>query len=783
MPRPKKVKEPKVIEPEPEPEIEEVEVEEEEEEVDAEIAEVEVEEVEEVEVEEEEEETAEEEFNASNTKSYEFKAEMNQLMSLIVNTFYSNKDVFVRELLSNASDALDKLRHNALLNKELLGTDTELKVKLLVDKNKKTLTISDNGIGMTHNELITNLGTIAQSGTKSFIDKLAQTKDKDKCNLIGQFGVGFYSAYLASSKVQVFSKPSLEKCGHVWTSDASGSFTIGQLPETFQQRGTTIVCYLKEDSYEYLNENKLKHIIRTHSQYVQYPIQIQEIRYEEKEIPIEEEEEDLEVEETEEVDSENKEEIEGQVEDVSDNENEKKEEKPKTKKIKEEIKEWKTLNDTTPIWTRNKNEISNDEYKQFLKSFTRNHSSYFGVKHFKVEGQIEFTGLIYVPEHMPRNIFNEPYKTQNMKLYVKRVFITDNNSHEQLIPEWLNFICGLVDSEDLPLNVSREMLQQNKVMSIIKKNVVKKCIEMFQEISEDEEKYEKFYDVYSKHIKIGIHEGQYEKAKLINLLRFRSHANPKKFTHLKEYVENMKTDQKEIYYIIDENVGVAQNSPFLESTTKKGYNVLLLTEPIDEYLMQSLDEYDGKRFVNLAQASEQLYKVEKEVEEDFTELISVMKMYLKNKVNEIKLSSRLDSTPCCIVSSQYGWTANMERMMKNTAMTNKKDHMKVDKILEVNPNDSIIKKLNMKAKENKEDKSLANFVHMLYNNALLSSGFVLENKVQFSKTIFNLIRMGVGADEEEDEEETAEEEIESIEGDPEEGQATTVDYEDMENVD
>jgi len=643
------------------------------------------------------------------SETFAFSADINQLLSLIINTVYTNKDVFIREVVSNASDALNKIRYQSLTDVNCLDSESKLEIKISFDKENKLLVIEDTGIGMNYDDLIANLGTIASSGTKKFIESIT-SKD---LQLIGQFGVGFYSVFLVADRVLVISKKN-EHDQYSWESSGNGSFTIQKDEEKVLTRGTRITLQLKEDMLEYLEEHKIRDLIKKHNQFIDFPIYIQT----EKVVPVSE------------PDTDKKEE--------TDTNNETDTKEPETKEPVKVV-EFEHINKNRPLWCRNAKEVSEEEYSDFYKSLTGDFDTYLDVNHFSVEGNVEFKCLLYVPKRAPYDLFDgQSKRSTDMKLYVRRVFITDQ--FDELIPEYMKFMRGVIETDDVPLNLSRELLQQNKTIKLIGKNIVKKALDMFVNISNDSDKFRTFYEQYSKNIKLGVHEDSVNREKLTTLLRYETSKSDGDLISLDEYLDNMQEGQTNIYYMTGESVASLQNSPFVQHFKEKGIEVLYMVDPLDEYITQQVKDYKDKKLVCITKENGD-FSLEESVKEEYKNVCDFFKSVLSEDIEKVVVSNRLANYPCLLSTSEYGWTANMQRLVKAQTF-GKQDTMQFmmgKKILEINPNHEIIKKLRNKIELDTDIDNTKDLIRLLYEISLQSSGFNIENSSDFINRVLKLV--------------------------------------------
>ena len=712
----------------------------------------------------------------------EFQAEVSRLMDIIINSLYSNKDIFLRELISNGSDSLDKIRFLSLTDESVLGSgeETNLDIRIKVDKENGVLSIRDRGVGMTKAELKENLGTIAKSGTSAFLEQMQKGGDM---NLIGQFGVGFYSVYLVADFVEVRSKHNSEDKQWIWESKADGAFAISEDEGEPLGRGVEINIYLKEEAQEYLEEDKLKELVEKYSEFINFPIYLWNSEEVEEDVPLsdeelaeqaakaegEEDEEDLE--ETDEDD-----ESEENDEDDDEVEDEDEEELPQTKTVKKTVWDWKSVNDNKAIWLRSSTEVEDDEYTKFYKALSKDDKEPLSYTHFKAEGDVEFKSILFIPEKPPSDLFDNYYnKAAALKLYVRRVFISDE--FDELLPKYLSFIKGIVDSDTLPLNVSRETLQQHTSLKTIKKKLVRKALDMIRKLAEEgqddddddkaavatddstdeeETKYDKFWKNYGKAIKLGIIEDASNRTRLAKLMRFYTSKSPTKLVSLEQYVERMKPGQKSIYYLAGESREALEKSPFLEKLLHKDLEVIYFTDPIDEYTMQNLTEFDDFKFSNASKEdlkfgddTEAAKARLKKVKEEFKDFIKWWKEILPSEdVEAVKISNRLVTTPCSVVTSKYGWSANMERIMKAQALSDdgRMAYMRGRKTLEINPGHPIIKTLKEKSEDDADDEGTKRTALIMYETALLESGFMFEEPKGFAGRLFDMVRRDLGVE-------------------------------------
>lgn len=662
-------------------------------------------------------------------EKYEYQAEVSRLMDLIVHSLYSNKEVFLRELISNASDALDKLRFLSVTEPGLLKDASDLDIRIQTDKENGTITIIDTGIGMTRQELVECLGTIAQSGTAKFLKALKDSKDAGAdSNLIGQFGVGFYSAFLVSDRVVVSTKSPKSDRQYVWEGVANASsYTIREETDhdKLLPRGTRLTLYLKRDDKDFAHPERIQRLVKNYSQFVSFPIYTWQEKGFTKEVEVDE--------------------------DPAEANKDGAEKKKKTKTVVERYWDWELTNETQPIWLRSPKEVTTEEYNEFYKKTFSEYLEPLASSHFTTEGEVEFRSILYVPAIAPmgREDISNP-KTKNIRLYVKRVFISDDFDGE-LFPRYLSFIKGIVDSNDLPLNVSREILQESRIVRIMRKRLVRKAFDMILGIStsENREDYEKFWENFGKHLKLGCIEDRENHKRLAPLLRFFSSMSEEEIISLDEYVDNMKPEQKDIYYIAADSVTSAKSTPFLERLAEKEFEVLFLVDPIDEVAIQNLKSYKEKNFVDISKEDLDLgdknEEQEKEMKQEFGQTCDWIKKRLGDKVASVQISNRLSTSPCVLVSGKFGWSANMERLMKAQAVgdTSSLDYMRSRRVLEINPQHPIIKNLNAAYRSGQDGEDALRAIDLLYDTALISSGYTPENPAQLGGKIYEMMEMAL----------------------------------------
>merc|ERR1719410_539707 len=673
-----------------------------------------------------------------------FQAEVNRMMKLIINSLYRNKEVYLRELISNASDALDKIRLLSLTDKTVLSSTDEFCIKIKADKENHVLSITDTGIGMTKEDLINNLGTIAKSGTADFLSKIQEASSTQEFNdMIGQFGVGFYSAFLVADKVVVTTKHNNDK-QYIWESDAE-SFTVVEDPRgDTLKRGTTVTLVLKEEAYDFLEQDTVKELIKKYSQFINFNIYLWSAKTETVEVA----------------------EVEEPAEDKI------------TKKVEKTTWDWDLVNDAKPIWTRKPNDIEKAEYNEFYKSITKDTNGPLTYTHFVAEGEVTFKSLLFVPVNQKNEDFQKYGRTDELiKLYVRRVFITDD--FKDMMPSYLSFVRGVVDSDDLPLNVSREQLQQHKLLKVIKKKLVRKTLDMIKKI--DEKLYPAFWREFSTNIKLGMIEDAGNRSRLAKLVRFMSSTG--ELASLSGYVERMKDKQEQIFYMAGSTLKECQESPFVERLVKKGYEVLYLTEAVDEYSVSALPEFEGKKFQNVAKEgfniegdtdAAKAYK--EELKERFEPLIKWMQEdALKDHILRAEISERLEHSPCALITSRFGWTANMQRILGSQTHSKTHDmqrdyYLNQKKAMEINPRHPLIKELLRRVEDNPDDSVAKDMALMMFNSATLRSGYMLKDTTEFAMQLESMMRntLGIDKDEQVDEEPELVDEVEEDEDDEDE---------------
>ncbi len=636
---------------------------------------------------------------AHQKETHEFKTEVKQFMHLIINSLYSNKEIFLRELISNASDAIDRLNFKAQTDSALLGEDTDFKIKIIPDKENKTLTISDNGIGMTYEEVVENIGTIARSGTAAFMQAMENAGNKDILapELIGQFGVGFYSAFIVADNITLVTRAAGENTATRWESSGDGSYTIE--PAEKERRGTDVILTLRpveKDEQDFTEEWTIRQIVKKHSDFVTYPI-VMDVERDEFE-----------------TDKDGKPVLDKDGKPVK-----------KGKKVEEE-----TLNSMKAIWAKDKKDVTDEEYKDFYTHISHDWNPPLSRLHLKLEGITEYSALLYIPAQAPFDLFM-PERKHGVQLYCRRVFIMDDC--KELIPEYLRFVKGVVDAPDLNLNISREILQQDALVRNIKKNLVKKILDHLEQMPAEE--YEKFYNEFGAVIKEGIHSDWGNRDKLAKLARYKTTKSDGKWVSLEVYVKNMKPDQEDIYYITGDSLGAILNSPHLETLKEKDFEVLLMTDPVDEFVIQSLPEFEKKKFKSAEKGDLGLDEVDESRKKSFSSLFDAIKNHLEDKVKDVKPSSHLKDSVSCLSGETYDMSAYMEKLLKASGQPLPESK----RILEINIAHPVMEKIQKIFETNKEDASLEDYSALLYDLAVVGEGGKIENPARFNKLIGQLM--------------------------------------------
>jgi len=633
------------------------------------------------------------------SETHEFKTEVKQLLHLIINSLYSNKEIFLRELISNASDAIDKLRFKSQIEENLLEQDMEFKIKITRDAIKNTLSVEDNGIGMTYDEVLVNIGTIAKSGTSDFLKAMSQLNKNDTLTpeLIGQFGIGFYSAFIVADKITLLTKAAGSDKAVCWESRGDGEFTIQEAEK--DGHGTVITLELKkkeEDDPDFTDEWTIRNIVKQHSDFVAYPI-VMDVETDES-IP--------------------------ETEQLKD-----KKGKPIGQTTRKVIKE-ETLNSMKAIWSKQKDEVADKEYEEFYQHISHDWNPPLAKLHFKLEGTTEYTALLYIPSKAPFDIFNPEFK-HGVHLYCKRVFIMDDC--KELLPEYFRFVKGVVDAPDLNLNVSREILQQDRMVLNIRRNLVKKLFDLLTDMETGT--YEKFWEEFGSVLKIGTHTDFENQKKIAELLRYKTTKSEGKWKSLQQYVKDMPSHQKEIYYITGENLSALINSPLLEQLKSKDFEVLLMTDPIDEWVTQALDEYDGKKLKSAERGDLDLDKVDEKKKGKYETLFKHIRVKLEDHIKEVRPSTRLIDSVACLSGDTYDMSGYMEKILKSAGQ--KVPESK--RILELNMNHPVMEKLNGMFEKNKDDTKLNDYIHLLFDLAIIGEGGKVDDPSKFSKLVGNLM--------------------------------------------